>query len=183
MKSQREDAKITKQNLAEAMILLLRKKNLNQIRVSDITKRAGYSRQTFYQHFSDKKSVVIFYLDNLFNQLFNQIKKDHLTEYQVIIYRFCRLWQQNRDYIIACVNSKLTWMLFQKYFDYTKEIFAYLHNTTGTIMPSDNELQYIAGGQAKAQINWILNEQDPDANEFANLSIKFITAALSFSRK
>lgn len=183
MKKEREDAQKTKQDLADAMILLLLKKPLQQIRIADITKRAGYSRQTFYQHFADKESVVNYYLDSLFDHLFDQIKKEHLTDYQLILYRFCLLWQKNQNYIRACVNSKLTWLLFEKYFDYTRTIFTYLHQATGLAMPTNNELQYIAGGQAKAQINWVLHQSNQDAKQFAALSIRFIRAALSFDNQ
>ena len=42
----------------EALMLLLDEKPYNKIAVSDITKKAGIARQTFYRNYSDKDDVV-----------------------------------------------------------------------------------------------------------------------------
>lgn len=179
IKGQRQDSIKTKQDLSQALIILMLRKSLHSITISQIAKQAGYSRQTFYQHFSSKEEVVDFYLDQLFYDLFQQIKKSHETDFKVIIYRFCLLWQKHSRYIRACVHSNLTWLLFEKYFEYLRAGFVYLHNAAGIMMPSDYELRYIAGGQANAQINWILEKNQLDAKKFAKMSIQFTSAIIS----
>ncbi|WP_273450172.1 TetR/AcrR family transcriptional regulator [Streptococcus ferus] len=47
------------ENLKDALIELLLKKNYSEINVSDIAKKAGVSRGTFYQHFLDKDDLAI----------------------------------------------------------------------------------------------------------------------------
>ena len=46
------------ENLKEALIELLLEKNYSEINVSDIAKKAGVSRGTFYQHFLDKDDLA-----------------------------------------------------------------------------------------------------------------------------
>lgn len=46
------------ENLKEALIELLLEKNYSEINVSEIAKKAGVSRGTFYQHFLDKDDLA-----------------------------------------------------------------------------------------------------------------------------
>lgn len=46
-------ANLTRKSIMEAFLLLLKKRPLNKIRVSDITEVCGVSRMTFYYHFRD----------------------------------------------------------------------------------------------------------------------------------
>nr|WP_205395658.1 TetR/AcrR family transcriptional regulator [Streptococcus lutetiensis] len=46
------------ENLKDALIELLLEKNYSEINVSDIAKKAGVSRGTFYQHFLDKDDLA-----------------------------------------------------------------------------------------------------------------------------
>ena len=53
--------------ILEAVLLLIDEKPYNNITVSDITKRAGIARQTFYRNYKDKDEVIIQYFKNIFN--------------------------------------------------------------------------------------------------------------------
>ena len=61
------------QDIKEALTNLLLVKKYNDIRVNDITKKAGVSRGTFYQHFLDKDDLA------------NEIGLETTTEFQEIL--------------------------------------------------------------------------------------------------
>lgn len=48
----------TKDDIRQAFILLLPKNNLNDISVSQLTKKAGINRSTFYLHYIDKEDFL-----------------------------------------------------------------------------------------------------------------------------
>ena len=48
----------TKDDIRQAFILLLSKNNLNDISVSQLTKKAGINRSTFYLHYIDKEDFL-----------------------------------------------------------------------------------------------------------------------------
>lgn len=48
----------TKDDIRQAFILLLYKNNLNDISVSQLTKKAGINRSTFYLHYIDKEDFL-----------------------------------------------------------------------------------------------------------------------------
>ena len=49
--------KLTRQCLQEALIILLEKKNFEEISVTDICKKAGVSRMAFYSNFLSKEEL------------------------------------------------------------------------------------------------------------------------------
>lgn len=59
------DARIvrTRRRLQEALFELARERGVDEISVSDIAARAGVNRSTFYQHYSDKETLLADALD------------------------------------------------------------------------------------------------------------------------
>ena len=65
----------TKDDIRQAFILLLYKNNLNDISVSQLTKKAGINRSTFYLHYIDKEDFL------------QQLKEENMQESSEILER------------------------------------------------------------------------------------------------
>lgn len=63
----------TKYIFAESLKELMHQKSLDKITVTDIVKRSGMTRQTFYRHFLDKYDLVNWYFEKLADKSFRQI--------------------------------------------------------------------------------------------------------------
>lgn len=53
----------TRRSLREALFALARERPLDEISISDIAERAGVNRSTYYQHYSDKDTLLADALD------------------------------------------------------------------------------------------------------------------------
>ena len=64
------DARIvrTRRSLQEALFALARERGVDGVSVSDIAARAGVNRSTFYQHYSDKETLLADALDLVADQ-------------------------------------------------------------------------------------------------------------------
>lgn len=65
--------KETKYIFAESIKELMEKQPLDKITVTDIVKRSGMTRQTFYRNFQDKYDLVNWYFERLADKSFRQI--------------------------------------------------------------------------------------------------------------
>ncbi|MEG0593218.1 MAG: TetR/AcrR family transcriptional regulator C-terminal domain-containing protein [Coprobacillus sp.] len=63
----------TKYIFAESIKDLMHKQPLDKITVTDIVKRSGMTRQTFYRYFQDKYDLVNWYFEKLADKSFRQI--------------------------------------------------------------------------------------------------------------
>ncbi len=66
----------TRKRLQEALFALARERGLDDVSVSDIAEHAGVNRSTFYQHYSDKETVLADALDALLAQAGAQLDGD-----------------------------------------------------------------------------------------------------------
>lgn len=63
----------TKYLFAESIKKLMHKQSLDKITVTDIVKKSGKTRQTFYRNFQDKYDLVNWYFEKLADKSFRQI--------------------------------------------------------------------------------------------------------------
>ena len=83
----------TKKNLYDALILLMKQTNFENIKVADICKYALVNRSTFYNHYQDKYDLLDDMLTNLKNKIFN------LDNYQDIKSYYLSFFNTLLDYI------------------------------------------------------------------------------------
>lgn len=83
----------TKKNLYDALILLMKQTNFENIKVADICKYALVNRSTFYNHYQDKYDLLDDMLTNLKNKIFN------LNNYQDIKSYYLSFFSTLLDYI------------------------------------------------------------------------------------
>lgn len=83
----------TKKNLYDALILLMKQTNFENIKVADICKHALVNRSTFYNHYQDKYDL----LDDLLTDFKNRIF--YLNNYQDIKRYYLSFFSTLLDYI------------------------------------------------------------------------------------
>lgn len=83
----------TKKNLYDALILLMKQTNFENIKVADICKHALVNRSTFYNHYQDKYDL----LDDLLTDFKNRIF--YLNNYQDIKSYYLSFFSTLLDYI------------------------------------------------------------------------------------
>ena len=74
------NSKYTKKILADALFDLLHTKPLNKIKVSEICKACGLSKDTFYYHFTDKYELSVYLYNQIISKTHDFLDKDHLSE-------------------------------------------------------------------------------------------------------
>lgn len=72
--------KRTKKLLRDALIQLLKEKDLSSITVQDITDKAELTRGTFYLHYRDKQHFLIQSTDEMLNDLIEQVKSPKMEK-------------------------------------------------------------------------------------------------------
>ena len=70
----RED---TKYVFAKSIMELMESQSLDKITVTDIVKKSGMTRQTFYRYFKDKYDLVNWYFERLADKSFKQISNSY----------------------------------------------------------------------------------------------------------
>ena len=72
--SNKESRKLTREALETALLLLLEKKTLNQITISELVAKAGVSRNAFYRNYKSKEAILESILTQIVRRIFRGLK-------------------------------------------------------------------------------------------------------------
>lgn len=78
----------------------------SDVKITEITKKAGVSRKTFYRHFSSKKNILETYLDNIFQEYLEESKKGY--SYEEIIQIFFKVMLNYTDFVLLVHTHDLS---------------------------------------------------------------------------
>ncbi len=93
-----------KDYITEALFLLMKKKDYKNITITDITKRAGVNRVTFYRNFNSKDEIINKYLENSFAEWGKEWEESGDNN---IAFRLFKYFSDNRDFIKILYQSNL----------------------------------------------------------------------------
>ena len=71
-----------KQQITTTLLELLKEKELSDINIGEITKKAQVSRNSFYRNYADKEDIIKKYLYQLLSEWDNEWKQKTLTRMQ-----------------------------------------------------------------------------------------------------
>lgn len=88
----------TKKVIKESLIELLKTKEIHQVTVTDICKKADINRGTFYTHYKDAFDLLQSMEDELFDQILRYIKEIPVEEYNsLLLLKVLELIKENKD--------------------------------------------------------------------------------------
>jgi len=96
-------SEMTKHLLANALRELMEKLPIEKISIEDITSRAGFRRQTFYYHFQDVNSLLVWTFTEDFTRHLS--KKKELKDWSDIIPIILEYLEENQDFCLSAYRS------------------------------------------------------------------------------
>ena len=96
-------ADLTKRALSEAFSELLKEKPFEQITVTDITRKAGVNRQTFYYHFRDLYDLIAFSVKQRFHAILPDM--DSTTDWEIDLITLLHALREERDSVYKLGHS------------------------------------------------------------------------------
>ncbi len=102
----------SKNALSEALLKLMMYKPFRDVTVSDITGRAGLSRQTFYTNFQKKEDILIYLIQGLFRRYLDKITQVRPVPENLLIDYFL-FWGDSREFLTLLYKQDMGY-LFQE---------------------------------------------------------------------
>ncbi|WP_367178538.1 TetR/AcrR family transcriptional regulator [uncultured Moraxella sp.] len=151
-----------KNYITQALLLLMKEKEFGQIRISEITARAGVNRASFYRNFSSKEDVLHQYLHAQFDEQFVQValagKLRNTHDIFVNIFAFMK---NSEQMLFVLYDHQISHLLLD-----------FIKNCCGAKPEQDNDLAYkntlIMGVVFGAVDEWIRRGCIETPDEMAN---------------
>lgn len=78
---------VIKESITEALLLLMRKKNYEEISITEITKLAGVSRISFYRNYDSKEDILVKYMFERSMNEFERLRAESVEEKLVAMFK------------------------------------------------------------------------------------------------
>ena len=167
----------TRNGLYDALILLLKEKTFEEIKVSDICKKALINRSTFYAHFQDKYELFASLIDDLkqsLNYELKNINKDlTVKEYYIELIRVFLDHIEGKEeiYNSIIINNKNSIIMDMIYDTINEDISKKLDDLD---IPTDIASSYYLGGVVNVGMYWLRNGKKYTKDEMLDFLNKLI---------
>ncbi|MBS6196685.1 MAG: TetR/AcrR family transcriptional regulator [Clostridiales bacterium] len=106
-----------KECMADALLILLRKKPLENITIQEIATLADVGRVTYYRNFTSKEDILNFKLDKLMTEwVEKEMRVKDPTPYQLAL-KFFQFFAQNKELVQTLMQSELYLLLLRQLID------------------------------------------------------------------
>ena len=159
-----EDPRIirTKALIIQSLVKLTKETPYKKIKIQDITKDAALARQTFYLHYKSKDSVLVNYIDNVFDSFYQEIEGHIIASAEpgdIIAWHLFNQWQQHADFAKLIIAADVEHLVIKSFRNYiTRVMGLYIRNHS--IPMNDPEalgfmVDYLAGASWMVLQRWI----------------------------
>lgn len=166
---------ITKESIFTALMILMEQKNFKEITITEMAKKAGVSRMSFYRNYNAMEDIIICYLDELLQEYSNQILDfGSIDNYESICLYFS-YFRKHEKLMTNLINSNLTNLLL----DRCIKLFNTLCKESvcsKSFSPINKSyvVEFIAGGLYTLLIKWAKNGMKESDEDMATLVCNII---------
>ena len=153
---QQERIERTKTNISLALYFLLLRKPYEEITVSDICKKAGISRVSFYHYYDKKDDILIQFSDEKFAEFFDDFTKLEKMTFNDLIVELFKFLKKNSRQLTILRYAKKENILLEQFHSYGRYLFA--NGVTSKILKEkDNPylLPFLVGGLFQVIMTWL----------------------------
>jgi AcrR family transcriptional regulator len=162
-----EDPRVirTKSLIIHALVQLTEETPYKKIKIQDITNAANIARQTFYLHYKSKDAVLVAYIDDVFDNFYQEIEGHIIASPdpdEIIAWHLFNQWQQHAEFAKLMIAADVEHLMIKSFRNYiTRVIGLYIRNHS---MPlNDPEalgfmVDYLAGASWLVLQRWVASD-------------------------
>lgn len=151
-----EQRELTRQCLFDALMILWEQKPYEKITITEIAKKAGVSRMSFYRNFESKDAIVWGKLKELNDKYLVELAREtemRIEDFTVHLYEYVR---DNAAFMRKVMAADFAWMLLKLIEDYMEHPDAFqLSDVDLSVFQDENLRHFMAGGYGAMISKWL----------------------------
>ena len=165
----KKNTKIVNESITLALIQLMTKKEFHEISITELTKRAGVSRISFYRNFEDKTDVLRKYLNDIqYEFMLSRDANRHESSFSEYITELFVHLSKYKELAILLLKANMFYLI--------KEQFDYVFHNLKTTSEETTALYFLSGGLYNAFYYWTINDFLASPKEIADSITNYINA-------
>lgn len=172
----------TQEKLRHSLLHELQTTPLNKVKISDLCKESGVSRNAFYRNFDLPEDILVYHLDTLCIDMVKVLcsiskGENYLEHYMAAFYRY---WYDNRDTLDLFFHNNVSPLLIQR----LSEMIEFTMVDSAKTVESDNPIKgyvFLSGGMISVLYTWIRRGYDIVPEDLARSTIDNLKRGLQYS--
>ncbi|RBW41683.1 hypothetical protein DS885_15820 [Psychromonas sp. B3M02] len=157
----------TRRCLTQALLIIMKKKNIQDITISELCSKAGVSRTGFYRNFNYKEDLIYEHMKFIYSEYTNCLtSKKNLSSFEASE-SFFRYFLQYKDFLSSLIRSNIQTLLLDIFVENLKDMENLLGINKGQEIDNLLHRQFTAGGLYQLLITWVKNNCEPDIKVMA----------------
>jgi len=163
-------SKVTQESIFTALMILMEKKNFNEITITEVTKKAGVSRMAFYRNYNIMEDIINNCLDDLFEDYSDQILNCEEKYNKESVRLFFAYFRKYNRLITNLISSNLSYLILERCIDlfYTLAQNVVCKNSH-SLLKQKYIIEFAAGGLYKVLIEWAKNGMKESEEDMADI--------------
>lgn len=147
--------------ISTALLYLMKTKDYHKITISEITKKAGVSRQTFYRNYQDKDDILMKYLEVVFSRFMEDARAATAKETDIkrvgtiICIKATEYFRDNSDTLMTLIRQGIDNLVLKEFIGLVSIIENHFNNKQEGHIKCHYNGHFLAGGIYFTLIEWI----------------------------
>lgn len=165
---------IYKEYIFEALMILLKDNPFDKIRITDIAKKAGVSRMTYYRYYKNKEDIIRVHIDDIRCSINDYVARyQNFTPEDLLNYYFT-IMSHEKCFVNNLVSCGLIGIFKSDIFDLTTFLIECIMNKDAGSNKHKLYSSFIAGGIIALNVMVSCSENDYSIDELVNATITMI---------
>ncbi|MCD8021860.1 MAG: TetR/AcrR family transcriptional regulator [Lachnospiraceae bacterium] len=165
-----QDKEATKDCIFTALIMLMEQKEYKYISVTDIARKAGVSRMTYYRTYSSKEDILVQHFDKIAHAMIDSANGSARLALVSFFSYFC----EHEKLTELLEGADLMNLLKECFAVFTDYLYKTMHPKARESAVSAYAAQFEAGGVFSVLIGWLKGGAVESPEEMANITLKIL---------
>lgn len=114
MKYANPQNQLIRESIFTALMILMEKKSFEEISITELAKKAGVSRMSYYRNYHSKEDIINLYIDDILDEYITKISDYEKHDRYNRKYLFIACLKNNERLLKNLVNSGLTYLILDR---------------------------------------------------------------------
>lgn len=157
-----------------ALVILMKKKEFKDIKIGEITEKAGVARLTFYRNYESKEDIILKKGNDIYNDIILELKKISSEDNAVYksIYKIVTIFDEYANLFSLLLKNRLDYLILQSFESKISNIF----NTISNLNSSNKYLvKFYEGALFSIAVEWVKNSRKETVGEMTDIIFSIIS--------
>lgn len=169
-RKQKTDNPLLKEYFFTALIRLMDQKDFKDITISEIAKKAGVSRMTYYRTYSSKQDILIQYFDDHSKELLAKLESTPQLTAEQFALMFFSSFKEHVHYLKYLYLAGLMTEMLERFTGFLRCLYQRIELPVMSGSELEYHIRFVAGGLYMLLFHWQENGLKESPEEMAKMT-------------